>query len=51
MCETHGRCHDRTLSRLRVTLGPKSKCVLIERKFGKPLVCNDSAHAMEPELV
>jgi chaperonin GroEL len=26
---------------LRITLGPKSKCVLIERKFGKPLVCND----------
>ena len=24
-----------------VTLGPKSKCVLIERKWGKPLVCND----------
>ena len=26
---------------VRVTLGPKSKCVLIERKYGKPLVCND----------
>ena len=26
---------------VRVTLGPKSKCVLLERKFGKPLVCND----------
>jgi chaperonin GroEL len=26
---------------VRVTLGPKSKCVLIERKFGKPIVCND----------
>ncbi len=26
---------------VRVTLGPKSKCVLIERPFGKPLVCND----------
>lgn len=26
---------------VRVTLGPKSKCVLIEKKFGKPLVCND----------
>jgi chaperonin GroEL len=26
---------------VRVTLGPKSKCVLIERKFGPPLVCND----------
>jgi len=27
---------------VRVTLGPKSKCVLIEKHFGKPLVCNDS---------
>ena len=26
---------------LRVTLGPKSKCVLIEQKWGHPLVCND----------
>ena len=26
---------------VRVTLGPKSKCVLIEKHFGKPLVCND----------
>jgi chaperonin GroEL len=26
---------------IRVTLGPKSKCVLIERHFGPPLVCND----------
>lgn len=26
---------------VRVTLGPKSKSVLIERKWGKPLVCND----------
>jgi chaperonin GroEL len=26
---------------IRVTLGPKSKSVLIERKWGKPLVCND----------
>jgi chaperonin GroEL len=26
---------------IRVTLGPKSKCVLIERKWGKPVVCND----------
>ena len=24
-----------------MTLGPKSKCVLIERKWGAPLVCND----------
>jgi chaperonin GroEL len=26
---------------IRVTLGPKSKSVLIERKWGPPLVCND----------
>jgi chaperonin GroEL len=26
---------------VRVTLGPKSKCVLIGKKWGKPLVCND----------
>jgi chaperonin GroEL len=26
---------------VRVTLGPKSKCVLIEKKFGLPVVCND----------
>ncbi|HYL55589.1 MAG TPA: TCP-1/cpn60 chaperonin family protein [Gemmatimonadales bacterium] len=26
---------------VRVTLGPKSKCVLIEKKWGEPLVCND----------
>jgi chaperonin GroEL len=26
---------------VRVTLGPKSRCVLIEQKWGKPLVCND----------
>ncbi len=26
---------------VRVTLGPKSKCVLIERKWGEPIVCND----------
>jgi len=26
---------------VRVTLGPRSKCVLMERKFGAPLVCND----------
>ena len=26
---------------VRLTLGPKSKCVLIERKFGPPIVCND----------
>ncbi|HLG57482.1 MAG TPA: chaperonin GroEL [Vicinamibacterales bacterium] len=26
---------------LRVTLGPRSRSVLIEKKWGKPLVCND----------
>ncbi len=26
---------------VRVTLGPKSKCVLIEKKWGSPIVCND----------
>ena len=26
---------------VRVTLGPKSKSVLIQRKWGAPLVCND----------
>lgn len=26
---------------VRITLGPKSKCVLIEKKWGTPLVCND----------
>ncbi|HEX8027617.1 MAG TPA: chaperonin GroEL [Vicinamibacterales bacterium] len=26
---------------VRVTLGPRSKCVLIEKKWGAPLVCND----------
>ena len=26
---------------VRVTLGPKSKSVLVERKWGAPLVCND----------
>jgi chaperonin GroEL len=26
---------------VKVTLGPKSKCVLLERKFGSPIVCND----------
>lgn len=26
---------------VRVTLGPKSKSVLVEKKFGTPLVCND----------
>lgn len=36
---------------VRVTLGPKSKCVLIERKYGRPLVCNDGVTiAKEIEL-
>ena len=26
---------------VRITLGPKSKSVLIQRKWGKPIVCND----------
>jgi chaperonin GroEL len=26
---------------VRITLGPKSKCVLMEKAFGKPIVCND----------
>ena len=26
---------------VRVTLGPKSKCVLIQKSWGTPLVCND----------
>lgn len=26
---------------VRVTLGPKSKCVLIEKHWGRPIVCND----------
>ncbi|MBS0201274.1 MAG: chaperonin GroEL [Planctomycetes bacterium] len=36
---------------IRVTLGPKSKCVLIEKKYGRPLVCNDGVTiAKEIEL-
>src|SRR6476646_1318659 len=36
---------------VRVTLGPKSKCVLVEKKYGRPLVCNDGVHiAKEVEL-
>ena len=36
---------------LRVTLGPKSKCVLIEKKFGRPIVCDDGVTiAKEIEL-
>ncbi len=36
---------------VRVTLGPKSKCVLIEKKWGEPIVCNDGVTiAKEIEL-
>lgn len=36
---------------VRVTLGPRSKCVLIEKKFGSPIVCNDGVTiATELEL-
>jgi chaperonin GroEL len=36
---------------VRITLGPKSKCVLIEKKFGRPLVCDDGVTiAREIEL-
>jgi len=36
---------------VRVTLGPRSKCVLIEKKWGRPLVCNDGVTiAKEVEL-
>ena len=36
---------------VRVTLGPKSKCVLIQKRFGSPIVCNDGVTiAREMEL-
>lgn len=36
---------------VRITLGPKSKCVLIQKKWGKPIVCNDGMTiAKEVEL-
>jgi chaperonin GroEL len=36
---------------VRVTLGPKSKCVLLEKRFGAPVVCNDGVTiAKEMEL-
>ena len=36
---------------VRVTLGPKSKCVLIEKAYGLPVVCNDGVTiAKEMEL-
>ncbi|HVB35262.1 MAG TPA: chaperonin GroEL [Patescibacteria group bacterium] len=36
---------------IRITLGPKSKCVLIQKKWGHPIVCNDGITiAKEVEL-
>lgn len=36
---------------VRITLGPRSKCVLIQRKWGTPLVCDDGVTiAKELEL-
>ncbi|MFZ5439228.1 MAG: chaperonin GroEL [Myxococcota bacterium] len=36
---------------VRVTLGPRSRCVLIEKKWGRPLVCDDGVTiAKEVEL-
>ncbi|MBU6294373.1 MAG: chaperonin GroEL, partial [Planctomycetes bacterium] len=36
---------------VRITLGPRSKSVLIGRKWGRPLVCNDGVTiAKEIEL-
>ncbi len=36
---------------IRITLGPKSKCVLIQKKWGRPIVCNDGITiAQETEL-
>lgn len=35
---------------VRVTLGPKSKCVLIGRKWGPPLVCNDGVTIAEATM-
>jgi chaperonin GroEL len=36
---------------VRVTLGPKSKCVLIQKRYGIPIVCNDGVTiAKEMEL-
>ncbi|RPH54175.1 molecular chaperone GroEL, partial [bacterium] len=40
---------------VRVTLGPKAKSVLVEKKWGNPLVCNDGVtiakeiHLKDPE--
>jgi chaperonin GroEL len=36
---------------VRVTLGPRGKCVLLQKKWGKPLACNDGVTiAREVEL-
>jgi chaperonin GroEL len=36
---------------VRITLGPKSRCVLLERKWGRPIVCDDGVTiAKEIEL-
>ena len=36
---------------IKITLGPKSKSVLIEKKWGKPIICNDGVTiAKEMEL-
>src|SRR5512145_488608 len=36
---------------VRLTLGPRSRCVLIGRKWGRPIVCNDGVTiAKEVEL-
>ena len=36
---------------VRVTLGPRAKCVLLQRKYGRPLACNDGVTiAREVEL-
>lgn len=44
----HGEAQTRVLrgatalaDAVRITLGPKSKSVLIQKKFGRPIVCND----------
>src|SRR3990172_11469075 len=36
---------------VRLTIGPKAKCVLIQKKWGKPIVCDDGVTiAKELEL-
>jgi hypothetical protein len=35
---------------IRVTLGPRSKSVLIEKKWGVPIVCNDGVTISERPL-